>query len=172
MRKIREIKEIKSSVKVIREVKPAEEEIQELTAEEVPFSEQGITQAVAPVLEVDVGGESIARPVPFVERGVGVREQLTEEEEISGRVLYDVGKSMGGEARQKYVPTENVQGPTMRSVSVGSDFAMGGGGGSYPEAQHIENKLRTDAVDSRDEYHSRKMEGQSGEKRRRYPWET
>ncbi len=167
------IKELKSNIKIIREIKreaEGDKEIRELTEGEMPVSESEVERAVgAADVPLDVGaartGRSVlTRPIDQPARG----EETREGENIP---LYDVGKSMGGELRRdEYKPVETIgTGSNLRAVGVGRDFAMGQQVGDYPEANRIESSLRQED----EKKYSTGMEttGPKG-RTKRYGWEV
>lgn len=159
------IKELKNNVKVIREVKRESEgdkEINELTEDELPFSGSEISRATGFRLEgsqvARVGGAEMTR----------AGSQRDDNSSASTVRLYDVGKSMSGEAGEsKYHLAETIHSENMRTVGVGRDFAMGQSSGDYPEANRIESSLRQED----EKKYATDMNSAGGKKGKRYAWE-
>ncbi|MFH1290816.1 MAG: hypothetical protein ABIH92_05415 [Nanoarchaeota archaeon] len=175
MKNVKKVREIKSKVKIIKEIGKDEtegdKEIKELTSEEIPLSEGEVESFTVPV-EDQV---EMSRPVSSIPPTLAVSTQQTShvrEEEDTGP-LYDVGRTMGGEAGEaKYKPVDTIQSGGLRELKVGKAFAMHSGGGGYPEAHAVEGKLREEAQMEQKKYESERDEGGSGSGgRRKYPWE-
>ncbi len=175
MKKGIKIREVKAKIKIIREINEAEgegdKEINELTAGEMPVSEEDIerVESVAVLSEFPVRAAGASATL-----GGGTQSSRAQEEETDNRPLYDVGRAMGGEASERqYKPVDNMQTLTLREVNVGRDFSMGSAssGGDYPDAERTESRLRSEAEKSRREYEEGRMEGAEtgGGRRRRYP---
>lgn len=89
MKKIKNVKEIKPKIKIVKEINKGEE-IEELTSEEIPMSDEEAREVSRPIV-ISSGGpverivqENTANPEPVLEEQSGVR-------------LYDVGRGMGSE---------------------------------------------------------------------------
>jgi hypothetical protein len=175
MKKVVKIREMKPKVKIVRELNkiPGEgdKEIEELTSEEMPAHEDDARISEPVMIDAPVRTGGAPATLTSATRNVSVQE-----EETDNRPLYDVGRAMGGAAEERqYKPVESVQSATLHEIGVGRDFAMGSGssGGDYPDAQRVENRLRSEAERERKEYEAGRMEtAETGGRRRRYPWQA
>ncbi|MFH1802755.1 MAG: hypothetical protein ABH864_04905 [archaeon] len=170
MGKIVKIKELKSKVKVLGEVKKSEgdKEIERLTKGEIPVDDAFAVGASSP-FRLDQGPQRAvgrAVPRPSVQERPGVPRR-----EMTGSELYGAGKTMGGAAgKASYKPVETIGTAHLRTVGVGKDFAMGGsGGGAYADANRIESGLR-DATSEKN--YSTQVEAGAGKKSKKYAWDV
>lgn len=161
------IKEIKSKIKIVKEIKRESEgdkEIRELTSEEVPVSEFGMRASshtgFHPILETGADSENMV-----ARNAMRTRPNEIESEE-SGVRLYDSGKGMGGQASEyKYKLSDS----TGSGSTFGRDIANGQMGGSYPNANRIEQGMG----DDNEKKYANSMEGSGGKgKMKRYEWEV
>ncbi|MBS3077132.1 hypothetical protein J4233_02565 [Candidatus Pacearchaeota archaeon] len=173
MKKKMKIRELKSKIKIIREIRGGAEgdkEIEGLTEGELPFSESEVDRA-AGIINLPSNSGGSGRGGQVVDRPSEQPPRGEEAEEMTGVQLYDTGRSMNGEAgRMQYKPVETIgSGSNLRAAEVGRDFAMGQKVSDYPEATRIESNLRAED----EKKYSTGMESAGGKgKAKRYGWET
>jgi len=163
MKKVK-VRELKSKVRVVREIKRESEgdkEIHELTESE-------------PIVGAFSGG---GFRLQEGERGVRVAEtssvaRVSREEPMGSAPtahLYDVGRRMGDDAKSpKYKLAEALHEERIRSVGVGRDFAIGQSSSDYPEANRIESSLRQEDNNK----YTAVAESVGGRKTKRYAWDV
>jgi hypothetical protein len=163
----KKVTEIKSKIKIIKEIKK-----EEPAKAEVSSSPSDESKDFSPTRETFVEGPRrvfIPRTTPG-----SVREEVQREQAAVGP-LYDVGRALGGAATgnadKMYRPVEQINTDKIQEASIGKGIAMSQGGSAIPNPMmpDTERKLRQD-VEKKYEHGGMESTGQKG--RRRYPWEV